>query len=131
MFFLSFQRLIQPSNAWTFSNVAAFSWIVGSVNWIFWLSMVKNQLKTASSTASGLLVFNFCRLTLDTFSSASKWFSLFLTHVDEVFLGTPYSAATSSCYLLFSKSLSAWHFSLSVLWMFFCFSAINIFKDKQ
>ena len=57
--------------------------------------MFKNQLKTAWSTNSWLPDFSFCLLTLVTFFSASKSFSLFLTQVDKVLLGTLYLAATS------------------------------------
>ena len=57
-------------------------------NSTFWLRMFKNQLKTAWSTNSWLPDFSFCLLTLVTFFSASKSFSLFLTQVDEVLLGT-------------------------------------------
>ena len=40
-----------------------------------------------------------------------KHFDLFLTHVEIVFLGTPYFSATSLFKKPFFRSLKAWHFS--------------------
>ena len=51
-----------------------------------------------------MLLFDYC-------SSAAKYFDLFLTHVEMVFLGTPYFAATSLFERPFSRFLKARNFS--------------------
>ena len=118
--FLSFQCRSQPSEAWKFSvsnsleKITAFSWIMEADNCTFWLHVFRNQLKIVWSTSSWLPDFNFYLLTLVPFFNASESFSLFLTQVNKVFLGTLYLAATSLSLSPFSKSLSAWHFSRSV-----------------
>ena len=45
-----------------------------------------------------------------------------------MFLGTLYLAATSLLLSPFSRSLTAWHFSRSVLWVHFRFPVTNILK---
>ena len=50
-------------------------------------------------------------LLLDDSSSAAKYFDLFLTRVEMVFLGRSYFAATSLFERPFSRSLKAWNFS--------------------
>ena len=115
--FLSFQRCSQPSEAWMFSvcnslaKITAFSWIMQANNGTLWLRIVRNQLKIALSINSWLPHFNFCLLKLVPFFRTSKSFSLFLTQVNKVFLGTLYLAATSLLLSPFSRSLSAWYFS--------------------
>lgn len=137
MLFLSFQRRSQPSDAWKFStlnsllNAIAFSWMMAADNGTFWLRILLNHFKIALSTNSKLPVLNFCRFTLDPFSSELKSFSLFLTHVDKVFLGTLYFAATSLLLIPFSKSFRAWHFSRKLLWLYLRFTATNILNSKQ
>ena len=127
--FLSFQRRSQQTKASKFSvfnylaKITAFSWIMEADNCTFWLRMFRNQLKIAWSINSWLPDFNFYLLTSVPFFSASKKFFLFLTQVDQVFLGTLYLAATSLLFSPFSRSLSAWHFSHSVLWVYFRFPA--------
>ena len=100
-------------------------------NGTLWLLMFRNQLKIAWSTNLWLPDFNICLLTLVSFFSASKSFSLFLTQVYKVFLGTLHLAATSLLLSPFSRSLSAWHFSQSVLWGYFRFPATNILRANN
>ena len=137
MWFLSFQRRTQTTDAWKFStfnslaNVSAFSWIMAVVNGTFWLRIVRNQSKIALSTISKLPVLNFCRLMLLPFRSQSKTFSLFLTQVDKVFFRTQHLTATSLLLIPISKSWRAWHFSRKVLWFYLRLPATNMFKCEQ
>ena len=55
-------------------------------------------------TASWFFLFDDC-------FSAAKYFDLFVTHVELVFLGKPYFSATSLFDRPFPRSLKAWHFS--------------------
>ena len=121
----SFQCLI------LWQKITAFSWIMEADNGTFCLRMFKKQLKIAWSTNSWLPDFNFCLLRLVPFFSVSKSFSFVLTHVDKVFLGTLYLAAKSLLLSSFSRSLSAWHFSRSVLWVYFHFPATNIVRTNN
>ena len=74
--------------------------------------------------------FQFLSLNIDSLFSTSKSFSLFLTQVDKVFLGTLYLAATFLLLSPFSRSLSVWHFSRSVFWIYFYFPATKIVRTN-
>ena len=74
--------------------------------------------------------FQLLSLNIGSLFSASKSFPLFLTQVDKVFLSTLYLAATFLLLSPFSRSLSGWHFSRSVLWVYFCFPATKIVRTN-
>ena len=100
-------------------------------NGTFWLHMFRNYIKIAWSTNSWLPDFNFYLLILVPYFSVTKFFSLVLTQVNKVFLSTLYLAATSFLLSPFSRSVSAWHFSRSVLWVCFSFPATNILRTNN
>ena len=66
------------------------------------------------------------------FKNLSKWSGppiydcLISVFVNKVLVGTLYLAATFLLLSPFSRSFSAWHFSQSVLWVYFRFPATNI-----
>ena len=137
MWFLSFQRRNQPSDGWKFltfnylGTVSTFFWIMAADSETFWVPILRNHLRIALSTISKLPVLDFCRLMLLPFSGGSKGFSLLLSQIDNVFFGKAYLAATFLLLLSFSKSLSAWHFSQNILWLYWRFAATNMFKCEQ
>ena len=128
--FPSFQCRSQPSEAWKFSVLKSLAKITAE-NGTFWLCILRNQLKIAWSTNCWLPDFNFYLLTLVPFFSASKSFSLILTQVDKVLLGTINLAATFLLLSPFSRSLSAWHFPPSILWVYIRFPATNILRTNN
>ena len=107
--YLFFHLLSQQSNALNFliskffASFKAFSLCVIPSIGTFWLLFPTNQWKTA-----------FIYLVVEDIPFFSKEvvnLCLFFTHVERVFFGTPYFAATSLFVIPFSKSFRALHFT--------------------
>ena len=98
---------------------------------IFLLLWETNHLNTAKSTSVKLpfLIFLFL---FEDFSKEVKSFSLFASHVETVFFGTPYFSATSLLDILFSKSFRTLHFSANVFTTSFLFGSLDklLFYNK-
>ena len=94
-------------------------------NGIFGLRMFRNQLEVAWSTNLSLPDFNFCLLTVVPFFTASKSFSLFLTQVNKVFIGT---SSVAFSFLQIFKCLA---FFTKCFVGVFSFSCHQNFKNEQ
>ena len=106
---LNMEKLCKTSKAFSTS----ISLISVPSNGVFRLLLDTNHRKTTLSSFFEVSVPQFFFL-LDENSSALKYFSFVFTHVDIVFLGTPYVTATSLFEKLFSMSLRALHLSINI-----------------
>ena len=76
-----------------------------------------------------ITVFSFF-LLFDYFFSAGKYFDLFLTHVEMVFLCKPYFSATLLFDRPFSRSLKVWYFSPKLFTLSFCLTEDMLLPEQ-